>query len=433
MNRSNIKQQLRGILFALAMVGSHSVLSAATLCVNPGGINGCYDSIVTAVAAAAANDTIDVAAGTYQEYVVIDKPLSIIGENRNTTIIEAMGLPNGFNIDGLNNPGLANVTITGFTVQNANFEGIVATNSSFVRIWGNNVAGNDRNLDPSIPDCPGIPSWETAEGFDCGEGIHLSGVDHATIASNYVATNAGGILLSDDTGATHDNLVSRNTVQDNPYDCGIVLASHPPYQGPTPFGLAHNTIYANLSQRNGLAVGEGAGVGIFDSVPGTSNNGNVVVGNTLRDNGLPGVAMHGHTPGQSMSDNLIVGNFLSGNAADSDDAFTPGPTGVNVFSVSPATGTIVSQNIINTEEVAVAVNTPTEVDVNLNNFRTHGLNLGIDDITTGLVNATENWWGCPNGPGTPGCAGISAVDPSTVLYIPWLRSPPARPSPAPRP
>jgi hypothetical protein len=134
-----------------------------------------------------------------------------------------------------------------------------------------------------------------------------------------------------------------------------------------------------------------------------------------------------------MSDNLIVGNFLFGNAADSEDAFTPGPTGVNVFSVSPATGTMVSQNTINREEVAVAVNTPTEVDVNLNSFRTNGLNLGMDNIGTGLVNATENWWGCPDGPGTPGCAGISAVDPSSVLYIPWLTSPLGSTPPTPRP
>lgn len=428
MKKPNIIRYGRRILFALAILGSHSVLSAATLCVNPGGTNGCYDSIGAAVAAAAANDTIDVAAGTYSEYVVIDKPLSIIGKNRHTTIIDATGLPNGFNVDGLDNPGLANVTITGFTVQNANFEGIVATNCSFVRIWGNNVVGNDRNLDINNFACPGIPSWETGEDFDCGEGIHLSGVDHATVASNYVANNSGGILLSDDTGVAHDNLISKNTVQDNPYDCGITLASHPPYQGETPFGLAHNTIYDNVSKHNGTQVpGAGAGVGIFDSLPGSTNNGTVVVGNTLTDNGLPGVTMHGHTPGQSMSDTIIAGNSLSRNGADTDDAFTPGPTGVNVFSVSPAAGTIVSLNVIAGEEIAVAVNTPVEVDVNLNRFRTYGLNFGIDDITTGLVNATENWWGCPHGPGSPGCAGISAVDPSSVLYTPWLTSPPTSP------
>ena len=422
MNKPNIIQHGRRIFFALAMLSSVSVISAATLCVNPGGTNGCYASIVAAVAAAAANDTIRVAPGTYAEYVVIPKPLSIIGVN---SIIEAMGRPNGFNVDGLNNPGLANVTIKGFTVQNANFEGIVATNCSFIRIWGNNVVGNNRKININNFTCPGIPSWETGEDFDCGEGIHLSGVSHATVAFNYVANNTGGILLSDDTGATHDNLVSGNRVVDNPYDCGITLASHPPYQGNTPFGLAHNTIYANIARRNGTQVpGAGAGVGIFDSLPGSRNNGNVVVGNTLTGNGLPGVTMHGHTPGQFMSDTIIAGNILSGNGADTDDAFTPGPTGVNVFSVSPARGTIVSQNIISGEQIAVAVNTPAEVDANLNSFSTYGLNFGIDNITNKLVNATENYWGCPDGPGSPGCAGING---SNVLYIPFLRSAPPVP------
>jgi hypothetical protein len=40
--------------------------------------------------------------------------------------------------------------------------------------------------------------------------------------------NSGGILLSDDTGARHHNLIIANLVHDNPFDCGITLASHPP-------------------------------------------------------------------------------------------------------------------------------------------------------------------------------------------------------------
>ena len=191
------------IFSATIMAAASSLCAARTLCVNPGGTSGCYSSITAAVAAAAEHDTIKVAHGTYAEDVVIQKPLSVIGENRETTAIDATGLANGFYVDGIDHSGLREVVIHGFTVKNANFEGILVTNSAYVTIWGNKITANDKSLNSSNLTCPGIPSFETAEGFDCGEGIHLSGVNHSTVSRNEVVRNAGGILLSDDTGATH--------------------------------------------------------------------------------------------------------------------------------------------------------------------------------------------------------------------------------------
>jgi len=231
MNKNHCLRQMRIALGAALLAGIAQTAAAATLCVNPGGTKGCLATIGAAVAAAAPNDTIDVAAGTYKEDVTVAKPLSLIGANQNNTIIDATGLANGVYIDGLDNPGLSNVIVTGFTVKNANFEGILITNASFVTVWGNTVTNNDVNLEPSIPACPGIPDFETGEDFDCGEGVHLIGVDHSTVANNTVENNAGGILLSDDTGQTHDNLVTGNLSMDNPFDCGIVMASHAPGPG----------------------------------------------------------------------------------------------------------------------------------------------------------------------------------------------------------
>jgi hypothetical protein len=179
-----------------------------------------------------------------------------------------------------------------------------------------------------------------------------------------------------------------------------------------------NTISGNKSSRNGLAVGEGAGVGIFDSVPGAQNHGNVVIGNKLTDNGLPGVAMHSHTPGQNLNDNSIIANQISGNHADTDDAATPGPTGINVFGVSPVQGTTISQNVITDEAVDVAVNTPAMVDVHLNDLL--GRKVGVANLGPGSADATENWWGCVRGPGAPGCSTVSGPN---VLFQPWLTRP----------
>jgi parallel beta-helix repeat protein len=401
------------------------------LCVNPGGTKGCLATIGAAVAAAAPNDTIDVAAGTYKEDVTVAKPLSLIGANQNNTIIDATGLANGVYIDGLDNPGLSNVIVTGFTVKNANFEGILITNASFVTVWGNTVTNNDVNLEPSIPACPGIPDFETGEDFDCGEGVHLIGVDHSTVANNTVENNAGGILLSDDTGQTHDNLVTGNLSKDNPFDCGIVMASHAPGPGSTKphLGVVHNTIANNESTHNGFQVpGAGAGVGLFADGSGIGLvSGNVVVNNKLTNNGIPGVAFHSHVgptfglPPDDLNDNVIVGNTISGNGADLFDTATPGPTGININSGgggTPITGTVISQNVIKGETDDIVVNTPAFVDAHLNDLL--GKQIGIDAYGGATANATENWWGCSGGPGANGCGSVSG---SGVLSAPWLTKP----------
>jgi parallel beta-helix repeat protein len=398
-----------------------ATISAATLCVNTGGTSGCYASIGAAVSAASPNDTILVAPGTYTEDVVVGKPLSLVGAGQNS-IIDASGLANGVYVDGLDNPGLSNVVVAGFTVENADFEGILITNASTVTIANNHVLNNDKSLQPTNAACPGLPSFETAEGFDCGEGIHLLGADHSIVAGNLVEQNGGGILLSDDTAAVHDNLIRANEVRNNPFDCGITLASHPPASitgGTSPLGVFHNTISQNQSSKNGLGIsGAGAGVGIFDSVPGAMAYSNVVIDNVLTGNGLPGVAMHSHTPGQTLTDNMIVGNVISANGPDTADAATPGPTGINVFGVSAASGTVISHNAISNESYDIVANTGTQVNAHLNNLA--GRVVGVDNIGTGTINATENWWGCLAGPNSPGC---STAGGSGVIFTPWLLHP----------
>jgi len=375
-------------------------------------------------------DTINVAPGIYMEDVIIRTPLALVGAGRGQSIINAMSLSNGIYIDGLDNPGLSKVVVTGFTIENANFEGILVTNASFVTIWLNEVVNNDRSLNPSVPSCNGIPGFETNESFDCGEGIHLIGVDHSTVVNNISEKNSGGILLSDETSATHHNLIIGNLVRDNSFDCGITLASHspapPPYSTLTsPPGIYSNTIANNESSRNGLQVpGAGAGVGLFAPGPGNKVYANVVISNELKDNGLPGVAMHNHasfpppSPPVNLNDNVIVGNRIFGNGADTDDAVTPGPTGINVFGVCPITGTIITGNVIDDESVDIVTNTPAQVNVNLNDLLDG--NIGVDNIGAGTVDATENWWGCPGGPGKRECTTVSGPG---VIFTPWLRHP----------
>lgn len=166
---------------------------SATLCVNPTGATGCQTTIGAAVSAAASGDTIQVAAGTYKADVVINKTLALIGAGSATTIIDATGLANGVNIDGsalAPGSGIKGVVVSGFTIENANFQGIFAQNASYITIFSNQVLNNNKKLEVSgdMPVCPGLAdNLQAGEGFDCGEGINLMGVDHSLVSNNVSA------------------------------------------------------------------------------------------------------------------------------------------------------------------------------------------------------------------------------------------------------
>jgi nitrous oxidase accessory protein NosD len=190
------QRQLHISLMGACLLELSQVVSAATWCVNSHGTSGCKSIITAAVAAASAGDTIYVARGSYQEGVVISKSLSLIGAERHGTLVNAAGKANGIFIDGTAsspNAGVSDVTISGFTIENANFEGILAASATGVTITGNRIANN--NLSLSAGHCPGIPAFETNEDMDCGEGIHLMGTDHSVVANNIVENNSGGILI----------------------------------------------------------------------------------------------------------------------------------------------------------------------------------------------------------------------------------------------
>lgn len=412
-----------------------------------------YPTIGAAVGAAAAHDMVFVLTGTYSEMVTISSSLTgltLMGQNSRNTIIDATGQQNGV-FDQANG-----VTIDGFTIENAEHEGILAEGPAAscasgsctpsapeitgVTVSNNFVHDNDLALDTSTtpPTCPAkgsVPAAPAFEQEDCGEGVHLDGVAFSTVTNNLIMNNAGGILLTDETNANHDNLASDNQVERNIPDCGITLPSHPPNGSPSnigaaSFGVFNDTVADNLSEGNGAA-----GTGVFAPTPGTASYKHLIIDNQLIKNTNPGVVFHSHAPGQKLNDTSVVGNQIAGNGADPNiDATGDGPadpTGIEVYAdphALPLTGVKIVGNTIRNEDndiwiggsnwsnCPIGASTPCYiVDAHQNNFAPRGTgvnNIGTNDV---LVNATNNFWGCGKGPGgNPACAtagGNVSVDP----------------------
>jgi parallel beta-helix repeat protein len=431
------------VVCCAVLLASFSYTAAGnTLCVNPTGSHGCYAKIQPAVNHAFVNDVINVAPGNYKEDVLIDKPLSLIGAGADPSVIDATGLAHGIFVDGLDHPGLHNVTIAGFTVKNALYEGILVVSASDVTIRDNRIVDNDKSSGLEFTGeptgCPGQPgdgTYENDETGDCGGAVHLIGTVRSIMSGNTITGNADGVLISDETAESRDNLLIHNTVKNNPLECGIVLASHPPMGaiGSPHYGVDHNTVAENVSIDNGVQIG-GSGVGLFSDGNGPGRvSDNVIIRNKLTGNGLGGVALHTHVgpsfglPADDMDGNMIIGNFIAGNLADKDDTATPGTVGININSGgggSPVRGTIISQNVIRDEDVDIAVNTPAEVDIHLNDLL--GGKVGVAGVCafdhatvcTGSIDATENYWGCHAGPSGPGCTTTSGSD---IRFTPWLQ------------
>jgi parallel beta-helix repeat protein len=339
------------------------------VCVNSDGSGGCYSSIQAAIDAAPAGATISVAPGTYagakgaNQVALIQKTISLQGTDPISTVIDASGLNQGIVIENADG-----VTVSGFTIQNAWLEGILLDGASHATVAHSVLRNNDSNPnfvpgDPQRAKCPGAFPFDQD---DCGEALHLRGTSFSTVDSNTVEGNIGGILLTDETGPTHDNIITGNTVRNNKRDCGITLASHPAGFGPDHKPLPGHGIYANRVEKNTVKGNGSAGVGIFTPTPGTAAHDNIVTGNTLIDNGLPGVALHSHAPGQNLNGNTITANVISGNGSD-DDAGTPA-SGIVIFSdashhAAPITGTTVSGNTIDKENLPLylALNSGTTI------------------------------------------------------------------------
>ncbi|HEY6522632.1 MAG TPA: right-handed parallel beta-helix repeat-containing protein [Solirubrobacteraceae bacterium] len=342
-----------------------------------------YSTIQSAVTAAPAGATVVVCPGAYAEDVIVSAPLTLRGLD---ATIHGSPTANGMCDQlGATGPGsapcLAGITIkssdvkvSGFTVTGAIGEGILATGSlaggsiSDIVIRNNRVVANDTGGLPGAP-ASAYPQCAAVGGVpgDCGEAIHLMGVADSQVSGNFVSGNTGGVLLTDEFGPTHDNVVERNVITRNLYDCGVTVPGHNPFAlnssgvpQPAVAGDYDNVIRHNWITDNGLN-GEGAGVLFANATAGTASYDNLVEDNYIAGNELSGVTMHAHTvgPGQfeDLNGNTIVRNVIGrnnigsaaagpGDPLDGPPATDPSTTGILVFSGTVPVQVTIAHNVV---------------------------------------------------------------------------------------
>ena len=107
-----------------------------------------YASIQGAINAANAGDNVYVRNGTYYELVEVNKTISLVGENKDTTVIDGSGFPYSAVLTIF---GVSNATIQNLTVQNGT-AGLFLGNANYTKLRNISLRSNQQNIiliDPS--------------------------------------------------------------------------------------------------------------------------------------------------------------------------------------------------------------------------------------------------------------------------------------------
>jgi len=300
------------MLLLLGTLGSVQTAHAATICVDPSGAGGCFTTIQAAVTAATAGDIINIAAGTYNENVVIDKNnLSLIGAFAmtanlvpnpvNHTIIDS-GAPALTTSPGITvNSGITGVTIKNLRVQNfssnSGIYGVLGNDNltiDSVHVYGNNSAaavnGGGIYMNGPVSNVL-INKVDSQNNKQRGIVIWNGFKQNITITNNYVKGNACcGIELQD--GTASGVTISNNTVISNA-DSGIAAIG-------LTSGAGANVISNNTVTNNGRF---GIEIKMPNGTGAASGDGSIVIENNTVS--LP-------TPGADLRDFAGIAVFRRG-------------------------------------------------------------------------------------------------------------------------
>ena len=206
----NNKSIVFGIIILFLLSNSISYVSSCNTSINKtiyvdddGGAD--YTRIQDAIDNASDGDTVFVYSGFYMEKIIINKSLDIIGENRDTTIIE---LKNKIDEEDTVYIYSNYVNLSGFKIQNSPRCGIFLA-SSFVNIKDNILINNTHSIHFYLTNSQVKISNNQISNNYCG--IYLVSCSNDNISGNNISNNDFGIRVS----FSSNNSIYNNNIQSN--------------------------------------------------------------------------------------------------------------------------------------------------------------------------------------------------------------------------
>jgi parallel beta-helix repeat protein len=357
-----------------------------------------FSTIQEAINNAADGDTVFVKAGTYYEHVVVNKTVSLVGEDVSATIID--GNNTGHTVNVVND----NVNITCFTVQNSGSiqmpeldAGICLNGTEGCAISGNRLVGTGFAGISLLNSNQNTITHNNLSGVGWG-GVHLMNSTRNLVSANAISDKYGGINghVSSNHNNMTENVISNcthgmfyhasnyNNICGNKISAiveeGIWLQDQVSYNQLAENNLINNTIairvqgpnYNNTLSRN-VITGAGYGIKIENNARYTHIADNIIVDNRAgNDSWSAGIRL------DSGLDSQIHSNTITGNNY-----------GVLLYSYSPRVS--IYNNTIAGNEFGIRVASGGSSYLNVSNnvvMNNRGYGIGLTGFTSGSNNAT---------------------------------------------
>ncbi len=325
----------------IIMVGN---ARAETITVNDDG-GADYSTISAAIDASNINDTINVKSGVYYEQILISKSLSLLGEDKETTVI------NGSGFDLVVNISSDNVIFSGFTISGPHIiekGGILLESSKNCSISNLKIHGNFCGIHLINTNDSYI---ENNEFYDNDLGIFSTSSNHNLIKNNNFNHDPLRLVFSNNNTIRNnminesyitliessDNIIHNNSIE---YGGGILLERY----------SNNNTVEKNSC----LYIGSSAGISIQ-----AASNGNKILENNLSYGKFDGIHVSGSAQ-NNFTNNIINSNSRYGIYSINSPYWSNGKNeffsnilnnnGIG-FVLSTQTDVIYSSNIVNNENV----------------------------------------------------------------------------------